>query len=94
MSISIEEVNRIAKLTRLEFEESEKPKLQKELSDILNYVDQLKEIENKIADAAPDPEALNLMREDEAITPINQEEFLSQAPAREGKYLKVKSVLE
>lgn len=92
--ISKEEVNRIAKLARLSFDESEKPKLQKELSDILNYVDQLKEVEGKADMSEVDPETLNLMRDDVAIQPAHPEEFLSQAPASEGKYVKVKSVLE
>jgi aspartyl-tRNA(Asn)/glutamyl-tRNA(Gln) amidotransferase subunit C len=94
MSISIEEVNRIAKLARLNFSDAEKQKLQKELSDILNYVDQLKEIEGKSLDLEVDESSLNLMRDDVAIPVDNPDEFLSQAPAREGKFLKVKSVLE
>ena len=95
MSISIEEVNRIAKLARLNFSEAEKPKLQKELSDILNYVDQLKEVEDKSAElASVDPDSMNLTREDIAIKPVDPDEFLSQAPAREGKFVKVKSVLD
>jgi aspartyl-tRNA(Asn)/glutamyl-tRNA(Gln) amidotransferase subunit C len=92
--ISIDEVDRIAKLARLNFDESEKPKLQKELSDILNYVDQLNELEKKHDKADVDPATLNLMREDVAEKPQHPEEFLSQAPASEGKFVKVKSVLE
>lgn len=92
--ISIEEVNRIAKLARLEFSDDEKPKLQKELSDILNYVDQLKEIENKTVEEDLDPQALNIMRQDTADQKENPQEFLSQSAGHDGKYIKVKSVLE
>ena len=94
MSISIEEVNRIAKLARLNFEESEKQKLQKEMSDILNYVDQLKKIEGKQTEAALDPLALNLVRADVVEVTENPDEFLSQAPAKEGRFVKVKSILD
>jgi aspartyl-tRNA(Asn)/glutamyl-tRNA(Gln) amidotransferase subunit C len=95
MAITIEEVNRIASLARLEFTDSEKQKLTKELSDILNYVDQLKEIEGKSAAIDDlDPLALNLIRDDVVAEPADPQEFLSQAPGREGKYLKVKSVIE
>jgi aspartyl-tRNA(Asn)/glutamyl-tRNA(Gln) amidotransferase subunit C len=93
--ISKEEVDRIAKLARLNFDESEKPKLQKELSDILSYVDQLAEIETKPGDLEDiDSASINLMRDDVAINSDDPEEFLKQAPAREGKFIKVKSVLE
>ena len=94
MSISIDEVNRIAKLARLNFTDPEKQKLQKELSDILNYVDQLKEVEGKALDFDNDPEAMNLMRDDVIETKESPEEFLKQAPAREGNFVKVKSILE
>ncbi len=94
MSISIEEVNRIAKLARLEFDEPEKQKLQKEMSDILNYVDQLKEIESKSLNISEDPQAMNLMRDDVVEQKESPEEFLKQAPAREGNFVKVKSVLD
>lgn len=94
MSISIEEVDRIAKLARLSFNDQEKQKLQQELSAILDYVGQLKEIESKIVAEAPDPDAVNLMRDDVAEEFTLPEEFLKQVPAREGRFIKVKSVLE
>lgn len=94
MSITIEEVDRIAKLARLEFTDAEKQKLQKEMSDILNYVDQLKQVESKSIDLEVDPDGVNLMREDVAIEIADPEEFLKQAPARDGRFIKVKNVLE
>lgn len=94
MAISLDEVNRIAKLARLEFEEAEKQKLQQELSAILDYVDQLKSVEGKIADSTVDPQSVNLMRDDIAVKPAAPEEFLSQAPGRESRFVKVKSILE
>ncbi len=94
MSISSEEVNRIAKLARLSFTEEQKQKLQLELSTILNYVDQLKQLSDKVEAESYDPEALNLTRDDVAEEFIPAEEFLKQAPAREGDFVKVKSILE
>ena len=94
MSITLDEVNRIAKLARLSFNDQEKQKLQQEMSAILNYVDQLKEIESKVALEIPDPDALNLMRDDVAEIREKPEEFLKQVPAREGNFVKVKSVLD
>lgn len=95
MSISIEEVDRIAKLARLKFNEQEKQKLQQELSAILDYVDQLKEVQGQIEPVLFDDEtAVNLMRDDVAVPVEDPEVFIDQAPAREGKFVKVKSILE
>ena len=94
MSISIQEVDRIAKLARLTFNDQEKQKLQQELSSILDFVDQLKKIESKVPQSKPDPDALNLMRDDVAEELQSPDEFLKQAPAKEGRFIKVKSVLE
>jgi aspartyl-tRNA(Asn)/glutamyl-tRNA(Gln) amidotransferase subunit C len=94
MSLSIGEVDKISKLARINFADSEKQKLQKELSDILNYVDQLKELEGRNIPLDIDKDSLNLVRDDIAIQSENPEEFLNQAPDREGKFIKVKSVLD
>jgi len=94
MPISIDEVDRIAKLSRLTFNEQEKTKLQGELSSILTYVDQLKEVQGpKDLSLADNPEGLNLMRNDVVEVLESPEEFLAQAPQREGNFIKVKSVL-
>lgn len=95
MSISIEEVDRIAKLARLQFSDSEKQKLQQELSSILDYIDQLKDVEDKSGRAGEeDLDGVNLMREDDILPAENPEEFLVQAPAKQDKFIKVKSILE
>jgi aspartyl-tRNA(Asn)/glutamyl-tRNA(Gln) amidotransferase subunit C len=95
MTISPEEVERIAKLTRLEFNDSEKQKFQHDLSSILNYVDQLKQLKiDDAPDIPADPDAVNLMRNDVAEPHLSPEDFLEQAPARSGNFVKVKSILE
>jgi aspartyl-tRNA(Asn)/glutamyl-tRNA(Gln) amidotransferase subunit C len=95
MSLSSEEVDKIAKLARLSFSPDQKQKLQTELSDILNYVDQVKTLAEKIdVKFDEDPDALNLMRDDVAEPVADPQKFLAQAPATESGYVKVKSVLE
>jgi aspartyl-tRNA(Asn)/glutamyl-tRNA(Gln) amidotransferase subunit C len=95
MSISIEEVERIAKLVRLNFSDDEKQKLQHELSAILEYVEQCKKIEDRAGAAdLSQLEGLNLMRDDVAEPSVEPEDLLKQAPNREGQFIKVKSVLE
>ncbi|OGE81926.1 MAG: hypothetical protein A3H72_03835 [Candidatus Doudnabacteria bacterium RIFCSPLOWO2_02_FULL_48_8] len=95
MSISIEEVEKIARLARLSFSPEEKQKLQQELSAILDYVGQLKEVQDKIVEKPyDDPDSVNLMRDDVAEESPIKLELLAQAPAREQGFVKVKSVLE
>ncbi len=95
MTISPHEVDRTAKLARLTFSETEKAKLQQELSAILDYVGQLKSIESKVPLTSPvDPDAVNLMRDDVAIEAADPQQFLVQAPQRQDNFVKVKSILE
>jgi len=93
--ISIEEVDRIAKLARLNFNSNEKHKLQQELSAILDYVGQLNSIKTKVSpEMVNDPDAVNLMRNDVVEVSTSPEEFLKQSPNRQDNFVKVKSILE
>ena len=95
MNISLDEVNRIAKLSRLSFNENEKKKLQEELSSILDYVGQVQKLQSSAdGQSANDLDGVNLMREDVAVSAIAPEELLAQAPDRQGNFVKVKSILE
>jgi len=94
MAISPEEVDKIAKLSRLSFSEAEKQKFQQELSSILDYVAQIKEVENKTVDAEHDPDSINLMRDDLVFERESTQEFIKQAPDRQDNFIKVKSILE
>ena len=95
MAITQAEVERIARLARLNFTEQEKQKMISELGLILDYVDQLKEVHDQVATKPfDDPDGVNLMRDDFAEKLTEPQELLKQAPDREGDFVKVKSVLE
>ncbi|MGE5298174.1 MAG: Asp-tRNA(Asn)/Glu-tRNA(Gln) amidotransferase subunit GatC [Acidobacteriaceae bacterium] len=95
MAISTEEVDKIAKLSRLKFKPEEKQKLTEELSGILDYVGELKELSEKVSlKAEEDHGAENLMRDDFAESSEDSEIFLEQSPGREGDFVKVKSILQ
>jgi aspartyl-tRNA(Asn)/glutamyl-tRNA(Gln) amidotransferase subunit C len=95
MVISLEEVNRIAQLSKLSFTEAEKQKLQAELSAILEFVDKLKQTEGRIeTGVVDDQDSVNLMRDDVVEPVTDPEVFLQQAPSRQDGYVKVKSILE
>lgn len=93
MAITIEEVDRIAKLARLKFSDEEKQKLQQELSSILGYVEQVKEVASNVEETI-DLEAANIMRDDAAEESMIQDQLVASAPSSEQGFIKVKSVLE
>jgi len=95
MSVSIEDVDKIAQLAKLKFNKDEKEKLQHDLNRILEYIDQLNELELDNVTALENiNETENEMREDKVSKSLNQETYLSNAPSRTGKFFKVPKVID
>lgn len=95
MSVTISDVDKIAKLAKLKFAEGEKIKLQKDLNKILEYIDQLNEL--KLDDVEPLEninETENVLRKDEMVKWLTTEEALKNAPSKTGKFFKVPKVLD
>jgi len=87
--IQKQEVERIAKLARLELKN--KAKLAKELQSILKYVELLNELDLKgIEPTSNSIKRNNVMREDK---PEKGVDLLDQAPATQDKLVKVKGIL-
>lgn len=93
------EVKKIAKLARLGISEDEIGKYQKDLSAILDFVDQLKEVD--VEGVEPTFQAsgiFNIVRDDEALIidrddkVKKKEELLNLAPDKQGGHIKVKKV--
>ncbi len=93
--ISKDEVKHIAKLARLELTETEISKMQTDLSSILDYFDILKKAP-KVAESKKEKGILrNNLRRDEALPrPASLAgNLVAGAPAKQGDYIKVKSIL-
>jgi len=93
--ISKEEVKRIARLARLRIKEGEEEKFQKELSSILDYFAQLKEVD--ISDVEPTSHSVsveNVMKEDKPREEKLEvrKRLIEQAPDRKEEYIKVKAI--
>lgn len=91
------DVNRIAKLARLKFEEKEIPKMEKDLEEILGFVEQLKEVDTENVLPTSQTTGLeNVMRPDEAekIDEKKQHGILANAPETKERFIKVKAVFE
>lgn len=97
MQLAKNEIQQIAKLARLELTDEELKKYGDQLSVVLNYIDQLKEVDVKGVEPTAQVTGLeNVLREDEAKDWDQQEieEALAGAPAREGRFIKVRRVIE
>ena len=94
MSVTIKDVEHIAKLANLEFTDSEKEKFTHQLNRILEYMEQM----NKLDTASVEPlshviELSNVFRTDEVKQSISTEEALKNAPSKTDKFFKVPKVI-
>ena len=91
--ITTTDIKNLANLARIELDESEAESLSKEVGAILGYVSQIESMPT--AEAGDMPVLQNVMRPDEVTHGSGEytEAILSNAPAREKSYLKVKKIL-
>lgn len=92
--ISKDEVKHIAKLARLELSEKEVEKMQKDLSDILDYFNLLKNVPEIVLGQHPTANT-QYLRKDEVL-PRNAglvEKLVAAAPDKKDDYIKVKAIL-
>lgn len=94
MSISREDVAKVALLGRLTLTEAELTRMTEQLVAIVGYVDQLGELDT--ADVSPMAHAVeleNVFREDAVRPSLSREEALRNAPASDGEFYHVPAVL-
>lgn len=92
--IDEKDVKKIAHLARLELEESQIPALSKQLSDIMDYVESLNELDLEgVEPTAHAVEVKNVFRADEAVQNKTFDDVIEQSPDRNGRYFKVPKVL-
>ena len=91
--ITIKEVEHVAKLARLELTEEEKVKFSKQLGDILEYAQQMNEIDTEgvepMSHAIP---IVNVMREDKVVHEVSREELMANAPLKENGFFRVPKI--
>jgi aspartyl-tRNA(Asn)/glutamyl-tRNA(Gln) amidotransferase subunit C len=95
MSLSREDVEKIAGLARLELSEDEKVLYQEQLSAILTYAERLNELD--LQDVPPTASAVpltNVMREDEVHPSLALEDTLFNAPDVDQDQFRIQPVFE
>lgn len=89
------DVGHVAKLANLPLKHGEKEKFGKQLSEVLSYIEKLKEVDTKNVETTSQVTGLeNVTREDEISPSLSQEEALSNAKSKHNGLFKVKAILE
>jgi aspartyl-tRNA(Asn)/glutamyl-tRNA(Gln) amidotransferase subunit C len=94
MSISTEEIKKIAHLARIEFEEKELNAFSNDFNKILTWMDKLNEINtDKVEPLIHVSSETNVMREDIVTNMLSHEEALKNAPKKDTDYFRVPKFL-
>ena len=92
--ITKKEVEYVAKLAKLEFNEEEKEKFTSQLNSILDYFKKLNEIDtDKVEPTAYVISMPNLLNEDKVKPSLSQEEVLSNSKYLKKGYFKVPKIM-
>lgn len=95
MALTIEEVRRVARLARLQLSEDELANLQTDLSNILDYMEMLNEVDvSQVAPTAQVTDLANVMREDATRLSLPRDDALANAPDQRDGMFRVKAIFE
>jgi len=94
MAITLKDVEYVANLAKLRLTEKEKVAFQRELDKILEYMDQLNEVDtgNVPVTSLVIPQQ-NVLREDEVLPSLSADQALANAPRSEDGFFRVPRVI-
>ncbi|HEU4324053.1 MAG TPA: Asp-tRNA(Asn)/Glu-tRNA(Gln) amidotransferase subunit GatC [Roseiflexaceae bacterium] len=93
MSLTREQVQHVARLARLRLTAEEEEQMQSQLSNILDYIDMLSEVDvQDVPATAQVTDLLNIMRPDEVRASMPREDVLANAPDQQGGMFRVKAI--
>lgn len=94
MSVSRDDVRHVAQLARLDFSAEEEAQMAEELSQILDYVDKLDELDTSgVPPMSHVLDVTNVCRADEVSERIDRAEALEPAPEADDEYFRVPKVV-
>jgi len=89
------DIDYVARLARIDLDASQKKKLSKQLSDILGYIEKLKELNvDKIEPMSHVLPLKNVFRDDKLKDSLLQDKVLKNAPSKKGSSFTVPKVIE
>ncbi len=94
MAVTRKDVEYIAKLARLEMNESEVENYTGQMNQILEYMDKLNELDTENVEPLSHPvENVNVFREDLLKNTTSREEALKNAPKADEEFFKVPKII-
>ncbi|MCH7397071.1 Asp-tRNA(Asn)/Glu-tRNA(Gln) amidotransferase subunit GatC [Belliella sp. R4-6] len=95
MKIDVNSLKKIAHLARLEFDEKSAEKMTQDMTQILDWVEQLNELDtDNIEPITTMSSEVNVLREDKVGEHLSHESGLKNAPQRDSDYFRVPKVME
>ena len=95
VKITQDTVKYVAHLARIELKNEELKVLARQLEEIIEFIDKLKQVDiDKINPTSHILPLENVLREDKERSSLLIDGFLEQAPKKEGKFFKVPKVIE
>ncbi len=95
MKFSREEVLRIAELAKVELSEDEIDLMSRQLSNILENFEILKQVDTEgVPPTAQSNTLCNVMKDDEVKPSLSRDEVLANAPCRENEFFRIRAVME
>jgi aspartyl-tRNA(Asn)/glutamyl-tRNA(Gln) amidotransferase subunit C len=95
MKIDLNTVKKMAHLARLEFNEEGAEKMKKDMTQILDWVEQLNEVDTEgVEPLTTMSSEVNVLREDIVGEHLSRERGLQNAPQKDSDYFRVPKVLE
>jgi aspartyl-tRNA(Asn)/glutamyl-tRNA(Gln) amidotransferase subunit C len=95
MALTIQEVEHVARLARLRLAPAELEKMRVQLSNILDHIDMLKEVD--VTDVLPTAQVtdlLNILRPDDVRRSLPREDVLANAPDQQEGMFRVKAIFD
>lgn len=93
--LSIDQVKKVTKLANLPLTEEEEEKYSEQLSEILEYIDQLNVVDTfGVEPTFNVTQNVNVLRKDETFASLSQEEALSNAPVKKDGMFVTKGVFD
>jgi aspartyl-tRNA(Asn)/glutamyl-tRNA(Gln) amidotransferase subunit C len=88
-------IERLAELSRLEFDPAEKEEIKKDLEKILSFMEKLNELDtDNVEPMIYVSEMQNVFREDVVRDTLPKEDVLKNAPLKDSDYIKVPKVIQ
>ena len=95
MEIDINTLRKIAHLARLEFDEQGAEKMKQDMTQILDWVGKLNEVDTEgVEPLTTMSSEVNIMREDVVGEHLSHEKGLKNAPHKDSDYFRVPKVME